>query len=334
MLETPVVIIESDDWGPGPQQQETALDEIRTLLGRFQDAAGTHPVMTIGVILSIPDGQAMAVTGAYRARYLNEREYRPVLKALQAGASQGVFDLQLHGMAHYWPENLLAALGSEESLKRWLQQESWRTEKLPSWLQSRWMDGRSLPSRPLAREKIREAVQEEVDGFRQYFGFAPKVVVPPTFVWDDNVEKAYAEAGIEVLITPGRRYPGRNGTGALMPPDRNEINGRRLPCGLTTLVRDVYFEPALGHSPTSVLERIAWKCSRREPALLETHRFNFQEGHLPASLEALETLLTETLERFPSTRFLSSYEVATQMAGMSHLSLFSSVETAWRRLRS
>jgi len=244
-----------------------------------------------------------------------------------------VFHLQLHGMAHYWPDNLVAELHRNHAVQALLEQEPWHTEKLPSWLQSRWMDGRRLPSRSLETRDIEQAVAEEVACFRECFGTSPQVVVPPTFVWSDTVEEAYARAGLEVLITPGRRYPGRDSEGKLLPPDREETNGARRAGRLTTLVRDLYFEPALGHASEETEERILHKWSRREPALLETHRFNFLGEGLQPSLDALHRLLEQILERLPQVRFLTPVELAAELRRPTRIPLSTRIRTASRRLR-
>ncbi len=331
-LTAPVLIVESDDWGPGGEEQAKALRAIWALLLRFKDASGHPPVMTIGVVLSLPDPEAIAETGEYHACFLDHPDYRPIVETLKAGEKAGVFDLQLHGLAHFWPANFMAAWNRDDAIRRWLAEDGWRTERLPAWLQSRWIDARALPSRPLPLAVIRAAMQEEVECFRRCFGRSPKVAVPPTFVWDANVERAYAEVGIEVLVTAGRRYPGRDREGRLAAPERSFVCGESLPCGLTVLVRDLYFEPALGHEPEVVLEAVERKWSRREPALLETHRFNFLDGRLKPSLDALGSLLEGALARFPKLRFLSSHELASGMARVSATSLVNRLQTAWRRL--
>lgn len=319
----PVLIIESDDWGPGALAQAQALAAICQLLQRYQ------AVMTIGVVLSIPDPEAIAASWQYHARLLDAPAFRPIVEALRAGEQAGVFDLQLHGLAHFWPENFMAAWRQDEAIRRWLAEDSWRTEKLPAWLQSRWIEATTLPSRPLAEEAIAQAVAQEVAVFECCFGRPPKVVVPPTFVWDETVERAYASAGIEVLITPGRRYRGRDAMGRLTAPDRLYAHGERLPCGLRALVRDVYFEPALGHDPRAVLKHIERKWSRRLPALLETHRFNFLDGKLKASLAALACLLDQVKARFPQVRCLSSYQLAQEAPATRPF--WARLQATWRR---
>ena len=50
-----VLILESDDWGYGPQVQAERLDRLADLLADFRDTLGRHPVATLGVVLAGPD---------------------------------------------------------------------------------------------------------------------------------------------------------------------------------------------------------------------------------------------------------------------------------------
>src|SRR6266511_4414604 len=59
VLRVPVLILESDDWGYGPVEQAQRLDQIGALLARFRDSRGSHPVMTLGVVLAGPDTERM-----------------------------------------------------------------------------------------------------------------------------------------------------------------------------------------------------------------------------------------------------------------------------------
>jgi len=332
-IDVPVLIIESDDWGPGPESQAQALDSIRILLRRFKDDHGRSPVMTIGVVLSLPDPRKIAETGEYHARYLDDPRYLPIVDALKKGEDECVFDLQLHGLAHFWPDNFMALWKRDRTVGKWLEEDGWRTEKLPSWVQSRWMDAaHKLPSGPLPLDAIERAVEEEIECFHRCFARSPKVVVPPTFVWNADVERVYANAGMEVLITPGRRFTGRDAEGKLTGSDREYANGERLANGMVTLVRDVYFEPAMGHRPDDVLKKICQKWERYEPALLETHRFNFIDGQLQSSVEALGSLLEQTMRHRPGVRFLSSHELACAIPQMAIPYGANRLRAAWRRI--
>jgi hypothetical protein len=232
---------------------------------------------------------------------------------MQEGARQGVFALQLHGMEHFWPPALMAAARHDPSARAWLCAAPFpATEALPAALQSRWIDGSSLPSKALPAEAIERAAHEEAKAFEQVFGSVPSVAVPTTFVWTQDVERAWFCAGLRVLVTPGRCYGSRDAAGRPVRADAAFHNGQRSTTGVMYLVRDDYFEPALGHDAERGLAALAAKTGLGQPTLLETHRENFVGDPAKAgrSLAELDRLLAGALARWPSLRFMSSAELA------------------------
>lgn len=312
-LRYPVLIIESDDWGPGPPSHAEALDSLAACLGRHRDGTGRAPVMTLGLTLSLPDSDAIAATdlSAYHAHPLTDPAYADILAALRRGIQAGVFAPQLHGMAHYWPATLLAAARRDPEVRSWvLAGPGQETEALPSALQSRWVDGGVLPSRPLPEADISAAVAEEVAAYAQVFGERPAVVVPPTFVWTAPVEAAWAAQGVDTIVTPGHRCIGRDATGQPHGEVAPLHNGQTGAGGVIYLVRDRYFEPIRGHRAAVGLEALAEKTCQGRPCLLETHRFNFTGTHRALALAELDSLLALALARFPGVRFTSTAELA------------------------
>src|ERR1700751_1750825 len=61
VLRSPVLILETDDWGYGPLVQAERLDRLANLLAGFRDALGRHPVATIGVVLAGPDTERIRI---------------------------------------------------------------------------------------------------------------------------------------------------------------------------------------------------------------------------------------------------------------------------------
>lgn len=257
ILRHPVLILESDDWGAGPLNQADALKQLAALLQRVRDRNGRPAVMTLGVVLEVPDGDCIAASGCteYHALSLADTRFEEVRSAMHAGIQAGVFVPQLHGQCHYWPPALLAAAQQDSAVRTWLTaSEPAATEALPSPLQSRWVDASSLPSRALAPEAIRQAVAGEAADYGAIFGGAPQVAVATTFVWNEDVEAAWAQAGVEVIITPGRRATCRDVAGQPACVDATMLTGERSLAEQTYLVRDVYFEPALGHGPQRLVD--------------------------------------------------------------------------------
>lgn len=317
VLNRPVVIVESDDWGVGRPDDAFALTELANLLTGIRDETGSPAVMTLGVVLGKPDGDLILSErlAAYRRSTLLEARYAAIVEAIRAGCEAGVFSLQWHGLEHCWPAAILARARHDEALRQWLVDPDARSESLPSELQSRWVDAAELPSRPHARTDIEAAVVEEAALLRQVFGSVPTVAVPNTFVWNDDVERAWIAAGVTCIVTPGRRFEGRDAGGGLQAPTRLLRNGDRSAVGAATyIVRDDYFEPIRGHRAEQVWEAVARKVALGRPTLLETHRESFivsPEARRNA-LRETERALRGVLERHPHARFLPTARLAAQ----------------------
>lgn len=319
MLRRPVLVIESDDWGPGPPGDAEVLERLVRLLAQHRDARGRCAVMTLGILLAVPDTQKMRQTAGreYYAASISEPQFSPIVAAIRRGTDEGVFSPQLHGMEHYWPEAVMTASRDRETVRAWLLQNGVpRNEDLPAALQSRWIDGSILPSRELPDEEVAAAVARETEVFRQVFGTKPSVVVPPTFVWTDAVEESWSNAGVRVLVTSGTRYWARDGSGRLVGEGKPLYNGETGVSGIVYIVRDDYFEPVLGHQAGRALAAIEAKNRLGRPTLLETHRFNFtgSSAQTEDALRETELLLRSVVERFPRVRFISTVELASAMA--------------------
>ena len=312
VLRQPVLIIESDDWGAGPLAQADVLTRLSALLQRVRDRGGRPAVMTLGVVLEVPDGVRIAASGCteYHAVPLVDDRFDGVRAAMQEGIRAGVFAPQLHGLCHYWPPAVLAAAQSDHGVHDWLTSpEPGATEGLPSPLQSRWVDASSLPSRTLEPAAIQQAVAEEAAAYRAVFGGPPQVAVATTFVWNDAVEVAWAQAGVEAVITPGRRATCRNAAGQPGCVDGTMLTGERSLAGQVYLVRDVYFEPELGHVPQRLVDGLLARSRQGRACMAETHRFNFLQAR-EASLATLESALKAVLAACPAVRFITPLELA------------------------
>lgn len=321
VLSCPVVIIESDDWGVGPASDGAVLARIATQLADIRDVTGRPAVMTLGLVSGQPDGQAILASGLtrYRRRTLDDPAFSPIVEAIRAGCGAGVFAVQWHGLEHCWPDSLLACARNDADLQRWLADPDARSETLPPALQSRWVDASALPSRVLARTEIEVAVSEEASLLKRVFGEIPTVAVPNTFVWNDDVEHAWAVNGVTCIVTPGRRIEGRDARGGLHPPTRIIRNGDRTASGAIQAVRDEYFEPIRGHRAEQVCQSVATKQVLGRPTLIETHRENFVGGSASgeAALVELERALRGVLARHPEARFMPTAELAKHLADLA-----------------
>lgn len=311
MLRVPVVIFESDDWGAGPREQAACLRQLRGVLGRHRDAHGRPPVMTLGLTLAAPNVTEEADGSlAYGRTFLDHAEQLPILDEIHRGISEGLFTAQLHGMEHFQPDVLCDAARVDPAVKEWLIRGDQYSELLPDHLQSRWIDTRRLPSTDHPDAVIEAAVARETGEFARIFGRAPRVAVPPTFVWTRRVEQAWAQQGVRFLVTCGMRFTGRDQGGRLIDEGTHLRNGD-ITSGLVCLVRDAYFEPFRGHRAADVLDTLRRYAACARPLLLETHRSNFTALN-PRAEEAfveLDDAVAQLLALYPYLRFLSTEEL-------------------------
>ena len=305
----PVLVVESDDWGAGPLAQAPALRQLVEVLERHRDADDRKPVLNLALVLAVPDGAAIAASGRYRRVDLDDPRFADVLSALHDGQRRGVFALQLHGLEHFWPDVLMRSL--DEAVARWLRQPvPAATEQLPSHLQSRWVNAAVLPSTPHADAAVEAAVGDEVDVFTRIVGHAPKVVVPPTFVWTRPVERAWARRGVEGIVTPGRRSTRRDAAGRPAGDEGPLVNGDRT-AQLVCVVRVDYFEPVRGRDAAHALRALDRATREGRPCVLENHRDNFigDAAVCRAALAELDALYAQAPQRHHDLCFLSTHEL-------------------------
>ncbi len=246
----------------------------------------------------------------------------PVRAAMLRGASRGVFALQLHAMEHYWPACLMRSAAANETIRQWLTSAEFPlTEELPAPLQSRWIDAAELPSRSLPVDAVALAAAEEIGTFTAVFGAKPEVVVPPTFVWNDAVESAWAREGVRIVVTPGVRNESRDAAGRVVAGERTYFNAAPGQYGVSYVVRNSYFEPSLGHTHPSAMQALKDNTQVGRPTLLEIHRLNFigDESSTRRALDEVTRLLEAACARFPDIQFMSTVELAQQYRDRSNL---------------
>jgi hypothetical protein len=311
----PLLVLESDDWGPGVLEDAEALRSLMVLLAGHRDSAGRPATMTLGVVLGCADPGGSRTPEGFHRVTLEDARFARVLTAMRDGVGKGVFSPQLHGLEHFRPQSVLAAAARDPAIAEWLARPCAPASELPSHLQSRWTDASVLPSRPLGADEISSAVAEECAVYRRLFG-TPAVVVPPTFVWTADVEKAWAEGGVEVIVTPGRRCTRREEDGSPGGVDLEMRNGERSVHGPLYVVRNVYFEPSLGHRADRLVRGLqaSWRLGR--PCLVEMHRFNFAgtPATIRASLEELDRALGDARRAVADVCFLPTVEIGRILA--------------------
>ncbi len=313
VLLQPVVIFESDDWGAGPIEQVHGLEAVSQVLCRHQNKFGEKPVMTLGIILGnfSESKKNHEEQGMPALSYLGDPQNNSLRAVMEKGAKEKIFSFQLHGLFHFSLSVLKQSSDRGNSMAFQESEGGLWTESLPNALQSSWVNGSVLPSKDLPLPEITAVIAQERDLWNCIFHETPKVAVPTTFIWDSRVEAAWAEIGVRVVVTPGCRYRGRDSGGQPDRPDRDVLNGQRGESNVIYVVRDIYFEPALGHSIERLVTEIKCRMYLSRPALIETHRFNYVGPRADAeAFNQLDTAIETILSAVPSVRFLSTVELA------------------------
>ncbi|RMG30826.1 MAG: hypothetical protein D6721_02765 [Gammaproteobacteria bacterium] len=314
MVRFPVLLLESDDWGPPGAEQADALEALARLLARHRDATGRPACMTLAVVLAaprpgVPPRDWVRPEGVVT---LDDAAFAPLRSVL--GRYRDRFSLQLHGWMHCWPPAVAAAAERDGALAaraRRVATEGYGV--LPPPLQSRWVDGSRLPARPVDGAQARAAARAEARYYLEHLPGATPVVVPPTFVWNEAVEQGWRAGGIEVLITPGRRQETRDAEGAPVDTGVRYGNGQRTASGLRVLVRDLFFEPLEGHEVGEVLAQVQRRWRQGRPALVETHRCNYDGPRAARGRAALDALLSAVRQAQPGVRFLFPGEILARL---------------------
>lgn len=304
-----VVVIESDDWGPGPAAHALALDQLLALLACHRDGIGRPAILTANLVMAVPDPEAIVASGytQYRRRFLDD--FPEVATALRAGRAAATLCPQLHGLDHLYPEGLLArARAGDAELRAWFAVGGLDWERLPSPLQGHYVDGSQLPTRSVAAPVQSALVAGGVEAFTRFWGEGPTSAVAPCYLWDDTTERAWAAAGVRYIQTAGYRCTGRGADGRYLQDPPWLVPGNRSPAGPRYLVRNVMYEPRDGRGEESAWAEVVQRVAEAQPAVISTHRYNYTGEQAEAARAGLGHLLARGRRRYPRLRFLASPE--------------------------
>lgn len=306
---SPVVVIESDDWGPGPPEQAVALERLLAVLDRHRDCVGRLAVLTANLVMAVPDVEAIVASGYGRYARRTLDCFPEGVAALRAGRAAGTLCPQLHGLDHLHADGLLErARAGDEQVLAWLAAGGLDWEALPSPLQGHYVNGSVLPTRPVSPEAQAALVFGGVAAFTDLWGVPPTSAVAPCYLWDDATEEAWAAAGVRYIQTAGYRCTGRDGSGRYVQDPPWLAPGDRATAGPRYLVRNVMYEPRDGRGEEGAWEALTQRLAEAQPAVLSTHRYNYMGEGAAAALAGLDGLLGRARARYPALRFLASPE--------------------------
>ncbi len=314
------LVIESDDWGPGDAQDSQRLTALLAMLTSHRDRTGRTAVLTPNLVLAVPDAPRIVAEGGrrYHRRLLDQPPFQAIHHAIETGIRNGTLVPQLHGLEHCHGEGLTRCYRDGDPRVKALFESPgwWNWERLDPPLQGHYVDGTQLPTHPLPQAQIDRLIEEATHQFQRLFGQPSRTTVAPCYLWNDDVEAAWARHHIRAIQTAGYRCDRREADGRYHQDKPLIRPGERNRFGQIHLVRNVMYEPADGvHTPETALAEIQRAWRQALPAVLSTHRYNFtgSEAGYRTALAGLDYIL-QGAGRWP-LRFLASPELAEAITG-------------------
>lgn len=309
-----LILIESDDWGPGGDFHAIRLKTLLAAINQHRDSVNRPAILTADIVLSVPDMPKITAAndGSYHRKTLES--FPEIYEAMQTGIKDGVFVPQLHGLEHLNGKAFarLSQLNEPRISQAKTTNDWWDWEALDPPLQGHYVDGSSLPTTPIPKTEATETINDATRTFEQLFGCPSASTVAPCYLWNDTIEQKWSQNQISIIQTAGYRCTGRNETGQYYQDKPLIRVGDKNNFGQIYLVRNIMYEPVDGKNTTESAFQEALIAHRQAlPLTISTHRYNYtrSEEDFDSSLRGLNHLLQKITTTLPISRFLSSAEL-------------------------
>lgn len=340
-----IVVFESDDWGAIRVPDNDALlafkerfplieldhyqsydgletvsdvHDLSSLLLSYSETFDlTSPVFTLNFATANPNFQKCVSRDRgcahfeFEAADVTYRTYdgnNEVLNFVRAGRDKTALHPQLHGREHLNATSWLNHAFEDPAV-------DFARELCMVGVDSAFYKGIDALNNSNTLVDAGEYIGDGVALFERFFGFRPKSFIPPCYVADKERERIAAGFGINTIQSSLMRNIPK---GADAYSRRINIFGRSGFSGLCRLTRNVQFEPSrsmfqsrnIDECVNSAIVEIEAAFSRRQPAVICTHRVNYtsrvDDAHREYSLEALSALLQRLASRYPDCEFMTS----------------------------
>lgn len=330
-FDRPIVILQSDDWGPVGLRDRDGLEELRAaglmlgdrpydfythetagdvaalhaLLKKHRDSNGQNPCIGMNFVLLNLDFAKMKAADYCVLELLPLAENLPqgwnrpgLLEAYREGISAGVFSPALHGSTHFCRtavERRIESASPEADLLRklWQAGTPYIHWRMPWMGYEYWDPEQSEGEKLLSAAKQQQLIGQTVGAFAKLFSSLPRSACAPGYRANADTHRAWAQYGIRVA---------QNGPGFLMPPHFG-------PYGILHVHGTVEFEPATSEefSLRNCLEQ-AKVCFRLGiPAIVSVHSISFHStvnDFRSATLDYLDQFLSELEAQNPHLLYL------------------------------
>lgn len=342
-----IVVIESDDWGSvrmaSPEaynyfrqrgyhvdkdpynrydslESNTDLEMLFSVLASVRDKHGNPAIFTANSLVANPDYTKIEADGyrKYHYEYFTETLKRypnhdRVMDLYREGISNKLLKPQFHGREHLNIPLWMDALGRNDKVVH----EAFRfgmhsvhAEENPVYF-NEYTDALACHTADQL-ELLPAVLGDGINIFEKIWGFVPASFMAPCFIWNSQLEKPLAEAGIRYLQGMVNQFQPIFGT-----PYQYKLKyhylGQKNKFNQRYLVRNVFFEPS--HFPDAdnvgtSLKRMEVAFAWGKPAIISSHRLNYMGTLDPVNrergLKQLGGLLTAVVKKWPDVEFMTS----------------------------
>jgi hypothetical protein len=312
------------------------LEELFRVLERHVGADNLPAVFTANYVMFSPDYSSIEASlySDFHALQIPATSPRwtrgDFIEKAKEGMHLGVWNPEYHGMLHANPHLWMERLRNEDSPSRYLFDLESYASLSGNFASAEYATGQSLRQQS-------ELIEQGVAAFTEVFGYSPHSSMPPNLVWQPRTEKLLAQQGIKVIQAKNEQMMGRwldrisplptivlekLGYRSAIQPSQIQMGDCNANLDVVYLHRNIGFEPVYREDGETERDPVAkaiqdilsaW--SQNQPAILNTHRFNYVS--LDSSVSAtgrryLDELLTEIERLEPNVTDLTDWEVAQQ----------------------
>ena len=334
-LATPVVVIESDDWGldfvapvfvaPSAKldaDQAAGVERLCKVLVRHHDDAGRRAVLSAFVVVRQADTAAIAADPRHEYHHKPIDEAMPrTVAALNAAAGRMLFHLTYHARDHrdaaVWAQKVGEAAEQAKAAGKPFDPAVVSTflsedPNVRDRLFGEYFDNLGGYLKPPPQAEVDRKVREGLAEFERIFGSRPVGTVAPRYLWGEEALIAFKNNGIRYLHGVNREGGrNRNPNDVVARP-----SGIRMPHGLVGLTRTVMLEydPVTKKFPDvdDAMAEAVRAVDAGQPIVICTHTWNYCSGEVAVNdrmAGLLDSLLTRLKERYPDLRYLDSQDL-------------------------
>lgn len=330
----PLVLLQSDDWGrvgvrdeEGYQQLlasgmklgekpydfytlETANDvtALRELLARHRDCTGRPACMVMNFLSANLDFPKMAADGFKKVQLLSLKNGLPgnwkrpgLFTAYRDGVAGGVFFPALHGLTHFCPAAVEAAIAKSEERFEGLRC-LWQAETPYIYWRMPWVGYEySNPEPPdegfLTATAQDDLIRQAVRFFEDFFSNLPVSACAPGYRANEDTRRAWSKYGVRIV---------QNGTGVRARPSMDDN-------GMLSLSRTLDFEPSQSAFQfEDALRLVGENFTRGMPSIISVHSINFHSSlrdFRSATLIQLDQFLSALEAKYPELLYVHDGDI-------------------------